>query len=626
MRRITKAVLVLCSVLIGSYQVQADDLGLLGTGQTNSFGWVLTSAAQDCWFEANMYYNCATGSNFAVTRSDGCTPCATDLMYWDAAGASYDTFASNTLRIRKGMGLLVEAGATNQLHNSTAPATQTTASLGNGTYVLWVNGSGSAAVTNGTGTGCSGTATQGAPDVFTTSGSAGTCVVTVTGSLNEFQLELGSWPTSLIVTGGGTGQRAAENVHLAGTAATNLALSSMSFLIQTNGLNQNGTTSTTVRMFSGTTNTAWLSALGSTSNWTTYQSNTNSVAVTATAGYGGWMMDKYRALSNPSGLHAAIAYGTNGSTRYVVAGNGTVQSDSNPPTTNTTYYLGSQTGSSSFVNGFISRFAIWSSQLASGAMAPLTANLQEMQNGQGYVSYTNTSSSQGAGQNTFYVDIGQNLEYEYTQAWTFMASFTQTKATPGSTTTILFSNVNTSPHFPGYECWINSANKLNVRIINTFDGAAKYIDVSGSTVLADGRPHEVACTYSGSGTAAGVGLYIDGVAETLTTNKDSLGASTIVSAPQHMSFGNQVNHNTGTGSTGSFGLYGSMQNIRMYNVVKSSGYISTYTPGSPPPCDSDAVLCLNLNDASGSTAKDNSSNAFNGSAVGGSFLWTPPAQ
>ncbi len=108
--------------------------------------------------------------------------------------------------------LKIEPAATNYLLNSDAPATQTTASLSTGDYILWVNGTGSAAVTAGTATITGGgTATDGTPDLFTVTG-AGTVTVTVTGSLDRFQLEDGSVPTSYIATSGVPESRAADTL------------------------------------------------------------------------------------------------------------------------------------------------------------------------------------------------------------------------------------------------------------------------------------------------------------------------------------------------------------------------------------------------------------------------------
>jgi len=114
---------------------------------------------------------------------------ATDGFYTDAVGSGYNSFAINVPRLSSA-GLLFEASAHGiYLTNSTAPATQVSGALAITSHVLWVIGTGSATVTAGTAaiTG-GGTATQGNPVNFTTT-TTGNVNVTVTGSLNRFQLE-----------------------------------------------------------------------------------------------------------------------------------------------------------------------------------------------------------------------------------------------------------------------------------------------------------------------------------------------------------------------------------------------------------------------------------------------------
>jgi hypothetical protein len=136
----------------------------------------------------------------------------TNLVYASPSGFAYTTYAADVPRVVPGGGILIEGQSVNRLLNSAVPATQTTASLATGTYALWVNGTGSAQATAGTavGTGFGGTpASQGAFKAFTIT-SAGTVTVTVTGSLNAFQLEVNTYPTSFILTAGAVGTRGSE--------------------------------------------------------------------------------------------------------------------------------------------------------------------------------------------------------------------------------------------------------------------------------------------------------------------------------------------------------------------------------------------------------------------------------
>jgi hypothetical protein len=164
----------------------------------------------------------------------------TNLLPTSPNGSTYATFGNNIARITPGLGDLIEETRTNYLLNSTAPATQTTGSLGTGTYTLWVNGSGSATMALGTGVGCGiGSATQGSPISFTIS-VAGTCAVTVAGSLNEFQLEKDpgsvSLGTSFIPTGASPVTRQADVTYVSlppwtswGLAATATPSAPMSY-------------------------------------------------------------------------------------------------------------------------------------------------------------------------------------------------------------------------------------------------------------------------------------------------------------------------------------------------------------------------------------------------------------
>jgi hypothetical protein len=118
-------------------------------------------------------------------------------------------------------GLLMEPLRTNNLLNSGAPATQTTASLTTGTYCLWVEGTGSAAVTAGTATLTgNGTASAGTPNVFQVTG-AGTVTVTITGTLTKFQLENGAEPSSYIATAGAAVSRDVDTLAYTGVPADN---------------------------------------------------------------------------------------------------------------------------------------------------------------------------------------------------------------------------------------------------------------------------------------------------------------------------------------------------------------------------------------------------------------------
>lgn len=132
-----------------------------------------------------------------------------------SAGVWSDTFADgvpipeSTLK-----GYLSEGQRTQYLGVTEAPATQTTASLGTGTYCLWIEGTGSATSSAGTATGSGwGAATAGSPNVITITG-AGTVTVTVAGSPTRFQLENGAEPSSYIWNTGAAGTSVTRNADV----------------------------------------------------------------------------------------------------------------------------------------------------------------------------------------------------------------------------------------------------------------------------------------------------------------------------------------------------------------------------------------------------------------------------
>jgi hypothetical protein len=178
-----------------------------------------TAATLDGDFATGNYFGVSGTSAFTVSR----TGVSTSSIYTDSAGSSYTSFPANTMRIISGSGLLVEEARTQYLGVTDAPATQTTASLGTGTYTLWVIGSGTATSSAGTATITGGgAATAGTPNTFTVTVS-GTVTVTVSGSLTRFQLENGSFATSYIPNPGAAGTSAARAADVVSLQSTNFS-------------------------------------------------------------------------------------------------------------------------------------------------------------------------------------------------------------------------------------------------------------------------------------------------------------------------------------------------------------------------------------------------------------------
>lgn len=169
----------------------------------------------------SLSLNFLTGTldpRISFSRASG----ATSALYTDAAGAAFTTYTSGQPRLGTfsiGSGFLIEEAATNYLLNSNSPATQTTASLATGSYVLFGNGTGSltsaAGTAVGTGFGTISTLTGNYQVITITT--AGTVTITVSGTVDWFDLQggyAGSVPSSHIVTTSTAATRATDSAFV----------------------------------------------------------------------------------------------------------------------------------------------------------------------------------------------------------------------------------------------------------------------------------------------------------------------------------------------------------------------------------------------------------------------------
>lgn len=284
-----------------------------------------------------------------------------------------------------------------------------------------------------------------------------------------------------------------------------------------------------------------------------------------------------------------------------IAANGTSRvSDTNVYSSPSAVQLGSYNGGSLF-----------GGHLRSISVIPAALTLAQQSNAAGPPAYVGSNAINATGTNS--VVFGNVLQYEYTQAWSFGAAILGFKTLP-ATASVIATNVTTSTAFPGIDfMWIDAAGKLHVRLINNIV-TPHYIGVSGSTVLNDGKPHYLFATYDGSGTAAGVKLYVDGAPETLTIESDTLAGLSTVSAGQNLCITNQVNHTD-------FVANCVVDSIRMSNIVRSAAYIAAHsTPATVAAVDASTVLALDFEEGTGLTTADSSASGFTGT-LSASTIW-----
>jgi hypothetical protein len=218
---------------------------------------------------------------------------------------------------------------------------------------------------------------------------------------------------------------------------------------------------------------------------------------------------------------------------------------------------------------------------------------------------------------TNFVTLGNVLQYEATQPWTFGCMISGLKIL-NATANVIATNVTTSPAFPGIDfMWVGgsnnspvgSAGRIFVRLINDIV-APHYIGVFGTTRIDDGRTYYVWATNDGSGTAAGVKLYVfdqngNGGLETLNIESDTLAGNSVVAAGQELYIGNQKNHTD-------FPANCVVDAIRMSNIVRSPSYIAAHsTPATVAAIDANTVLALDFDEGTGLTSVDKSASGFN---------------
>lgn len=124
----------------------------------------------------------------------------------------------------------------------------------------------------------------------------------------------------------------------------------------------------------------------------------------------------------------------------------------------------------------------------------------------------------------------------------------------------IFSKESTSSPFPGWEfgIYFNDAvsNKavLGLQLINN-NGTGNWIRAEGSTDLTNGVTWHVVATYDGTGVAAGLKLYVNGVLETNTNGGSGLTGSIVTNIVP------QIGSRNGT----QFFFKGNIQELAVYN-------------------------------------------------------------
>ncbi len=171
-----------------------------------------------------------------------------------------------------------------------------------------------------------------------------------------------------------------------------------------------------------------------------------------------------------------------------------------------------------------------------------------------------------------YIDIANenNFDFEYNNA--FSVSCWANFFAFANSDMVLISKLGSAPdNYIGWEFSVfPPGNVIHAYIINSFPGVA--ISTKGSAALTTGKWYHLVMTYSGSGTAAGVKFYVDGVLESNTVGNDSLAGNTILNN-KHVFIGERPSPEWPVNAI--------IDDVRIYNRALSVEEISTlYTAKS----------------------------------------------
>ena len=191
------------------------------------------------------------------------------------------------------------------------------------------------------------------------------------------------------------------------------------------------------------------------------------------------------------------------------------------------------------------------------------------------------------------VILGGESVFDFERTSTFsIESWIKTSYT-GGVQNILSKMDNVAP-FSGYDLHIRPTGYIAFMIINTWSTNTLMVTTSG-TVCNDGNWHHIVVTYAGTSAPSGVHIYVDGVDQSLTTNYNSLSASTL----------NNISLNIGSRNNAAYFFKGIIDSTRVYSRVLGASEIATnYTSQYwETPSDSTSLLAQwSLNETSGTTA------------------------
>ncbi len=161
-----------------------------------------------------------------------------------------------------------------------------------------------------------------------------------------------------------------------------------------------------------------------------------------------------------------------------------------------------------------------------------------------------------------YVTMGDKtgLNFNRTNPYTLEAWF----KTSSSDSMAILSKMDASANLTGYDLFM-AGGKINAHLINSWSSKAIRVETQ-SGGYNNGQWHHVAVTYSGNSIASGFLIYVDGASVPITAMNNSLTDTTTNSAA----------FNIGARDEADNFFVGSIDEVRVWNIVRSADQIKTY--------------------------------------------------
>ena len=196
-----------------------------------------------------------------------------------------------------------------------------------------------------------------------------------------------------------------------------------------------------------------------------------------------------------------------------------------------------------------------------------------------------------------------SLDIERTSPMTYEAWI---KTTTDGNQSIIEKKENAAP-FRGYGMLTGSGGFIFFQMISTFSSSTLEVRSINDLNYSDGNWHHVAITYDGSSAPSGVTIYFDGLSVSTTTTINTL--STTISTT--------ANFYIGSRNAGGQFFNGTIDEVRLWTVERTASEIKDNMYTQIDPTSANLTGYWRINENTGSTTHDETTNDNDGTLTGG---------